>query len=68
MKGIFSKTEAGVIRLRFGGLTRKQISERCFNSEKTIARHILNIYKKSGAHNLMELNNWCKVNAPELIN
>jgi DNA-binding NarL/FixJ family response regulator len=68
MKGKISKTEESVIRLRLVGLTRKQIAEVRFNSEKTIARHIRNVYLKSGVHNLMEFNNWCKTNAPELIN
>jgi DNA-binding NarL/FixJ family response regulator len=56
--GSLSEREAQVLRLLAAGKTNRAIAEELFISEKTVARHVSNIFDKLGVSNRSGATAW----------
>ena len=56
--GSLSEREAQVLRLLAAGKTNRNIGEALFISEKTVARHVSNIFDKLGVSSRTEAAAW----------
>jgi DNA-binding CsgD family transcriptional regulator len=56
--GLLSEREAQVLRLLAAGKTNREIAEALFISEKTVARHVSNIFDKLGVSNRSGATAW----------
>jgi DNA-binding NarL/FixJ family response regulator len=56
--GSLSEREAQVLRLLASGKTNRQIGEELFISEKTVARHVSNIFDKLGVSSRSAATAW----------
>jgi len=53
-----SKTECNVIEMRIAGLSRKEIADKSYRSEKTIKTHFQNIHKKLNLNEEIQVVVW----------
>lgn len=54
----FSKTEKQVLEMRISGLSRKEIADKMFRSEKTVQTHFQNALRKTKAKDEIDLVVW----------
>ena len=49
---MFTDRENEIADLYYAGFTRKEIAEKLFLSDATVATHTLNLYQKENVHNI----------------
>jgi DNA-binding NarL/FixJ family response regulator len=60
--GGLTKREVDILTRIAGGATNKQVAEQVFLSEKTVRRHLANIYSKLGVSSRTAAVSWAYVN------